>query len=221
MEKEKGEMNVPAIILSVIGLFALGLVISFVYLSLYGENYTNLYIEKLQNGEIKNPISEFQLMFVGNPSEQIPEGSEIITIPTEDGEKRIIIQANLGNLDVSSIQKELINYLSVILKFYNLHEIPFTSMTPKVQVFVDDIAYYAEIVKGDILIKEGEAEKPEITIRTTNEEIFKIIENNNYAEESFSSGKTILSITDNYFVLFAKGYFTLYKDFNSWNLQKK
>lgn len=221
MNKEKREMNVPVIVLSIIGLITAILVFSFFFLSVNGKNYTNIYDQKLQNEEIKNPITEFQLMFLENPSEEIPKDSKVITIPTEDGEKRIIIQADTGNLDIFIIQKELINYLSIVLKLYNLHEIPFTKITPKVQVYVDKNSYYVEIIKGDILIIEGEVEKPDISIRTTNEEIFKIIENNSYAETSFSSGKTEIKITKNYFSLFAKGYLTLYKEVGEINLIKK
>lgn len=221
MNKEKKVMNFPAIVLSVLGIMTLALIVSFFYLSVNGKNYTSLYTQKLQSGEIQNPITQFNLMFSKSSSEEIPTGSQVITIPTEDGEKRIIIQADLGDLDISSIQKELVNYLSIVLKLYNLHEIPFTSITPKVQVDIDETSYYAEISKGNIIIKEGEAEKPDITIKTTNEEVFKIIEDNNYAQESIASGKTNIEITKDYFVLFSKGYLGLYKEFNDWNLTSK
>ncbi|MEK6913856.1 MAG: hypothetical protein AABW47_04275 [Nanoarchaeota archaeon] len=221
MDKEKRVMNVPAMVLLTIGGIVLILIFSFFYLSVNGKNYTSIYTQKLQSGEIKNPITEFQLIFSKSSSEEIPTGSQVITIPTEDGEKRIIIQADLGNLDVSSIQKELVNYLSIVLKLYNLHEIPFTSITPKVQVEIDENIYYAEISKGNIIIKEGKAEKPDITIKTTNEEVFKIIENKDYAQESIASGNTNIEVTKDYFVLFSKGYLKLYNEFNDWNLTSK
>ena len=221
MDKEKRVMNVPAMVLLTIGGIVLILIFSFFYLSVNGKNYTSIYTQKLQSGEIKNPITEFQLMFSESSSEEIPAGSQVITLPTEDGEKRIIIQADLGDFDVSSIQKELVNYLSIVLKLYNLHEIPFTSITPKVQVEIDENIYYAEISEGNIIIKEGKAENPEITIKTTNEEVFKIIENKDYAQESIASGNTNIEVTKDYFVLFSKGYLKLYNEFNDWNLTSK
>jgi hypothetical protein len=81
-------------------------------------------------------------------------------------------------------------------------------------VYVDENSYYAEIIKGDILIKEGEIQKPDVTLTTSSEEVFNIIKDNNYAKESISSGKTNIEITKNYFVLFAKGYSSLYEEFS-------
>lgn len=216
MDKEKREVNLPVLILSIFGGGVLIFLISFIYLSLNGEIYNSIYTTKIEAGEIMSPIKQFQLSLVDEELE-IPANSKIITFDTDEGKKRIIISADLQNISLNDIQKEMVNYLSVILKLYNLHKIPFTSIKPQVQVYVDNSSYFAEIIEGDILIKEGKTSKPDITLRTTNEEIFRIIEDNGYAKESIESGRSSFELTSNYFILFAKGYYRLYKDFQEWS----
>ena len=197
--KEKKEMNVPAVVLSVLGIATLLFAASFVYFSLNGKNYTSTYEQKLQSGEIKNPINEFAL-----DSANFSIG----------GNKSLIIDEKiLGDLNKSIIQESLINYASVILKLYNLHNIPFTSINPKVQVTIDSDSYYVEIVKGNIIIETGQIRNPDAKISTTREEILKIANNNDYATDSISSGETNIELTANKFVLFSKGYLGLYKEF--------
>ncbi|MEK6826913.1 MAG: hypothetical protein AABX99_00315 [Nanoarchaeota archaeon] len=197
--KEKKEMNVPAVVLSVLGIATLLFAASFVYFSLNGKNYTSTYEQKLQSGEIKNPINEFAL-----DSANFSIG----------GNKSLIIDEKiLGDLNKSIIQESLINYASVILKLYNLHNIPFTSINPKVQVTIDSDSYYVEIVKGNIIIETGQIRNPDAKISTTREEILKIANNNDYATDSISSGETNIELTANKLVLFSKGYWGLYKEF--------
>jgi hypothetical protein len=209
--KMKKELDVPKIVLSFLGLTFLVLVISFFYMTLNSPNYDNSYIEKITSGEILNPITKFALAFQDN-SLEIPEGAEIIRIPTEEGEKLIIIQANIGEINISQIEKELVNYGAIALKLYNLRNIPFTTTNPKIQIYVDENSYWIEILKGNIIIYEGENGGKDIIIKTTKEEIFKIVENKNYVQQSFSSGKTTIELIANKFVLFSKGYLTLYKE---------
>lgn len=197
--KEKKEMNVPAVVLSVLGIATLLFAASFVYFSLNGKNYTSTYEQKLQSGEIKNPINEFAL-----DSANFSIG----------GNKSLIIDEKiLGDLNKSIIQESLINYASVILKLYNLHNIPFTSINPKVQVTIDSDSYYVEIVKGNIIIETWQIRNPDAKISTTREEILKIANNNDYATDSISSGETNIELTANKLVLFSKGYWGLYKEF--------
>lgn len=191
---QKKVFNVPAIILSILGIITLTLALSFIYFSLNGRDYTKIYNEKIATGEIKNPFIEFEL----NSSE---------------GNKSIFIEESImGELNISNI--ELIKYTFTILKLYNLHNIPFTTITPKIQIYLNQDIYSIEIKKGDIIIKEEEIQNEDIIIRTTNEEILKMNKDDNYTKESISSGKTTIEKVANDFILFSKGYLNLYKELN-------
>ncbi|MDD5012206.1 MAG: hypothetical protein PHQ66_00975 [Candidatus Nanoarchaeia archaeon] len=108
-------------------------------------------------------------------------------------------------------QMETIKALINGLQLQDIHEVPFADKTPKIQLYItEDIyfvnAYYIEIVKGDVIIHDGESDKEDIIIRTTRDEIMKMVENNDYAEESFLSGRTEIEEVGEDFVLFSKGY---------------
>lgn len=51
MKKEKGPMNLPAVILSVLGIFVVALGV-YVYFALNGTDYTSTYSQRLSNGTI-------------------------------------------------------------------------------------------------------------------------------------------------------------------------
>lgn len=213
MKEEKRVLNVPAIILSIFGACTLILVILFVFFSINGPNYTPTYNEKIQKGEIRNPITRFGLIFSEEGSEELEEGDKVIKINTEEGEKIIVIKIHdVEDLTISEIEKEIVNYASVVMKLYNLHNIPFTSITPKIQIYIDENTYFVEVSKGNIIINEGEGENEDIIIRTTHDEIFKIIKGEISAEESFSLGKTSIELVANKVILFSKGYLSLYED---------
>ena len=201
----KQPMDVPAITLSILGAITLILVISFVFMSVNGKDYSNVYLEKKAAGEITNPSMRFSLA-----QNDTGSGERVIHVETEDGIKTIIIKdINIGNISTEEIEKELVNYASIVLKLYNLHNIPFTSITPKIQIYVEKNPYLVEITKGVIIIDSKAINNPDIIIRTTYEEVFKIIENEDYAGESVSLGKTTVEAVADKFTLFAKGYLTL------------
>lgn len=185
--KNKGEINLPAIILSVFGLFVLGLGISFLYFSVNGTNYDELYQEKTSS----ESISEFTL--------NTPEQNEII----------VRIE---GNLASSNLSKEEIKSALIKLKIYNLHNVPYTSDTPKIQIDVDEISYSVEVSKGKIRISDRTINNKDVIIKTTGGEISKMNRDENYAKESFKSGNSEFKPVANKFVLFSKGYLTLYQD---------
>ncbi len=121
-----------------------------------------------------------------------------------------------GNNDYTGVysehaQKGVIKSLITSLKLYSVHEIPYLGTTPKIQIYIKDNesfvnAYYLEIIKGDVMIKDGETAEKDIIIRTTEEEIQKVINDNNYMEESLSSGKTTVEKATSDLELFTKGY---------------
>jgi hypothetical protein len=121
-----------------------------------------------------------------------------------------------GNKDYTGVysenaQKEVVESLITSLKLYNVHEIPYFGITPKMQIYITENtffvnAYYIEIVKGEVIIKDGEANETDIIIRTTEEEVMKVINDSNYMKESLSSGRTTVEKATSDFVLFTKGY---------------
>ena len=192
---KKGEADVPLIILSIFGLFTFGLGISYVFFALNGPDYSATYDEKISSGEIRNLAKEFNL-----------------TSGNENG-KVIIKIDDVGNLTALDIEKEMINYAMVSTKLYNLHNVPFTSVTPKIQFDVGENSYNVEIKNGEIILDEGGIKNEDIVIKTTQEEILKMMENDAYAKESFYSGESDVELIANKFILFSKGYSSLYNEF--------
>jgi len=193
---KRGEADVPLIILSIFGLFTLGLGISYMFFALNGPDYSSTYDKRISSGEIKNFAKEFNITS-GNVKGNI-----------------IIKTENIGNLSASDIEKEMINYATVSTKLYNLHNVPFTSITPKIQFDVGENSYNIEIKKGEIILGEGEIKNEDIIIKTTQEEIIKMMEDDTYTKESFSSGNSNVELVANKFVLFSKGYSSLYGELN-------
>jgi hypothetical protein len=110
-----------------------------------------------------------------------------------------------------SIQKETIKSLMNALDLQNVHDVPLMGLTPKIQIYIKEDAnfanaYYLEIAKGAVIINDGISNQTDITIRTTQEEILKSVNDTNYMKQSLSSGKTKVTKTTSNFVLFTEGY---------------
>jgi hypothetical protein len=117
-----------------------------------------------------------------------------------------------------SIEGETIDSLIIALRLYNLHDIPYTTITPKIQLYIEEnqyyiSAYYFEIVKGALIITDGETKTKDVTLTIKREEITKIIENPKYIKDSVAAGKTKIEKIEGDFVLFTKGYSEWYKEF--------
>ena len=100
--------------------------------------------------------------------------------------------------------------MSVKLFLYNLHNIPLTENNPRVQVYLDDVLYSIEVIKGELYVRNEEIDDPDIIVRTTLDEVVKIIENQEYAKGSFNSGKSSVEIVAGYLELLLKGYAKIY-----------
>ncbi len=187
MKNKNGTLNLPVAILSVFGFLVLLFGSSFVYFSLNGKDYSLIYSERIESGEIKNPLKEFNLI--------------------SEGDVNLLIDQNLNLTD---LEEEMLGYALVKLEVYNLHNIPFTSQTPKIEVEIDENVYSVEVSDGDIQISRDEVSKEDITIKTTQEEIIKMMGDESYVQESFSSGNSNVELDANKFILFSKGYSNLY-----------
>jgi len=188
--KKEGEVNLPAVILSVFAVLTLSLGV-YVYFSLNGPDYTPTYTQRMSEGTIQNPVSEFQL-------EEDKSLSDIIHL------------RGIQGLDLNKLKSSSINYMSVKFYLYNLHNILLTNDNPRVQLYLDDTAYSIEVIKGEIYIEPKIVDRPDIIIRTTLDEVAKIIENPEYAKGSLNSGKSSIEIVASYPILFLKGYSKIY-----------
>ena len=185
-----GEIDFPLVVLSVFGFIVLLLGLSFLYFSANGPNYDKLYQEKISSVNAK-PAMEFTI----NSSEQ-----KNITVKLE------------GSVASSNLSKEEITNALIHLKIYNLHNMPYTSDTPKIQLYVDNVTYSIEVLSGKIIIDDGIIKNEDVDMITTKDEILKMNNNESYARESFSSGNSKIKPIANEVVLFSKGYLTLYQD---------
>jgi len=189
--KKEGEVNLPLIIIFVFGAVALALGV-YVYFALNGPDYTASYIQRISEGKIQNPISEFQL------SEENESLSDIIHLEEIQG------------LDLEELKEKSINYMSVKLYLYNLHNIPLTNNNPRVQIYLDDTPYSIEVIQGEIYVRQEVINSPDIIIRATLEEVAKIIDNPEYTKGALNSGKIQIEIVSSYLELALKGYYKIY-----------
>ena len=125
-----------------------------------------------------------------------------------------------GNKEYSGVysehaQKQVIEALFTSLNLESIHEIPYLGMTPKIQIYIQQgdyfvNSYYLEVVGGTVEIHDGVISDKDLIIWTTEEEVEKIIGDNNYIKESLISGRTNIEKTASDFVLFSKGYPSLF-----------
>lgn len=109
--------------------------------------------------------------------------------------------------------ESFVYYLLVNMKAYNLHNPPFSSDTPKIEINVGEDVYNAEIVQGSINVAKGSAEKEDIRIWTTKAEAVKMLRDKNEVKNSFSSGNSQIELVASKTTLGLKGYLSLYNQF--------
>lgn len=119
-------------------------------------------------------------------------------------------------IDENTVLSEAhINYVLTEMEFYNLHNIPLSSETPKINLKIDDDWYSSEVKEGKITTKIGEITNPDLIIYTSSKEILDSIistKTNEYMKESVSNGNTKIELNSGYTELFSKGYLSLYKE---------
>jgi hypothetical protein len=191
--KEEHEVNLPAIILSIFGLITLSFGV-YVFFALHGTDYTSVYMNRTlekAGGSIYNLTS-------GNMS----TGDFLGSITKTASE---------------SFEIEIIKNLLVEIKAYNLHEIPLTKNTPKIEIFLDDNVYNAEIISGEIYVKKGEINTEDIIIRTSLDEISKISSGEKNIQESLTSGNIKIEIISDKSTLLLKGYGSLLGEYTGFS----
>jgi hypothetical protein len=103
-------------------------------------------------------------------------------------------------------------YLLYSIKAYNLHNPPLSSDVPKIEFYIGGDVYHAFIEKGIINVEKGKTDEKDIIIRTSKEDAVKMVKDQGYIKESFSSGKSSIELVSSKSVLFQKGYLNLYTE---------
>lgn len=203
-------MDIPKVVISVLFIITVIVVLSYVFFG--PTDYTNEYLERILNGEIKNPLLAV-MDSLSNISETATPSSETTNISINDPAAFFsFIQDKLANQseeNLSIIIKESITYALIYLKAYNLHNPPLSSDTPRMQFLIDDDYYNSEIIEGEIYTRDGQAAMPDITITTSQEEILKMTASSGYIQKSILSGTSELTTNTDIATLYFKGYLEL------------
>ncbi len=113
---------------------------------------------------------------------------------------------------VAKFDESFVYYLLFSIGAHNLHNPPFSSNEPKIEIFVDSDIYSARIVDGSIRISKGGIEERDIVLRTTKEEAIKMMNDKNVVVESFKNGESKIELIANKLELYSKGYLGLYDE---------
>jgi len=113
---------------------------------------------------------------------------------------------------VLKFDESFVYYLLVNIKAYNLREPVFSSDTPKMEIYVGEDVFNAEILEGEIDVGKGGVGEEDVIIRTSKEEAVKMIRDKDYIEESFEAGKSSIELVAEETTLFSKGYLKIYTE---------
>lgn len=193
----KKEIDVPKVIISVLSGIAFILIFSYIFFG--PTDYTKEYLERIFRGEIKNPLLESNETTLQDNNLSVNDTTAFFSSLHDK-------LANQSEENLSNLIKESITYSLIYLKAYNLHNPPLSSDTPKIQFLVDYKTYNSEIIKGEIYTSDGKVTKPDITIKTSKEEILKMTSSKGYIQESINSGKSEIIQNADQTTLFLKGY---------------
>jgi len=206
-ELKPAKRSIKILLILIFIIAVAGLSSSFVYKALNTQDYTETYEERMEDGEIINPIQEYGLILEEIEIEDI---EDLLKEGNLNNLEEIL--SNLSNISLEKIEEDFVYYAAVQLKLYNLQEIPFTSIKPVIQIQIDERNYSIEISEGEIFVEKGIVENPDMILKTSYEELLKMTEDESHLSESFSSGMSGIEITANKFVLFSKGYLGLYQE---------
>jgi len=113
---------------------------------------------------------------------------------------------------IAEFNESFIFYSLYVIKAYNLHNPPLSSETPKINFIVDEEAYNAEIVDGEIIVSKGEVEEADVILRSTKLDAVKIMNDPEYARQSYRDGNSNIELLASKSTLFGKGYLNLYRE---------
>ena len=111
---------------------------------------------------------------------------------------------------VKKFDGSFVAYILISIGAYNLHPPMFGSDTPKIEFYIWDEKYNAEIIDGKINVQKGEIAERDIIIWTSAEEAVKMVKDKNYISESFKTGASKVELVAGKIELAAKGYISIY-----------
>jgi hypothetical protein len=136
----------------------------------------------------------------GSNTENSLSGNSVSPNPSSNSKNNI---SELNPIDA-------IKSMASSLGLSKLHNPPFSSDTPKIQVYLSGTSYSIEVISGKVSVKQSEIQNPDLIIRTNMEEAVKMYSNKGYIKESFTSGKSGVEIVAGKVTLLLKGYDKVY-----------
>ena len=119
----------------------------------------------------------------------------------------------LGEIEITS---NVVGHVLNLLGAKELHNIPLTSKTPKIEILVDDQTFNSEIKKGNIITSLGTTGEKDIKISMTRRNVIDIINSTMPSEvitAAINDGSMNLELEASKTTLFTKGYLSLYSKF--------
>lgn len=113
---------------------------------------------------------------------------------------------------VASFNESFILYLLASIGASKLHNSPFSSELPLLEIQVGDITYYAQIADTQIIIGKGFVQGEDVIITTSALEAIHMLRDQAYIEKSFISGFSQIELIAGKPELFAKGYLQIYRE---------
>jgi len=130
------------------------------------------------------------------------------------GGEGVILQNPVANLTtaeaVEQFDESFVLFLLYSIGVNELHNPPFSSDKPKIELYVSDDVYNAFVERGAIGVQRGAIEGEDIIIRTTREEGVKMLQNSNYVADSFRAGLSSIELVASKTKLAPKGYLKIY-----------
>ncbi len=122
----------------------------------------------------------------------------------------------IGNLSdeeaVLAFDESFVFYLLYEIKAYNLHNPPFSSDIPRIEINVGDDVFGATVDRGIINVTKGRIAKRDIIITTTKSEAVKMLRDKSYVVKSFNDKMSSIELVADRTTLFAKGYLGMYSE---------
>lgn len=113
---------------------------------------------------------------------------------------------------VQSFNESFVLYLALSIGAGKLHNIPFSSDIPIMEVYVDELIFNVKVNSGAVTVSRGSAQSKDIILKTTKREAVRMLKDKNYIGESFSLGNSQIKLVAGKLALLGKGYLSLYQD---------